>query len=69
MIMNERHCKWLPTIVGVVTEFVIVLFSLGYLCPIEKGTSKGGLIGAIGVCIILIISFSILILIRFFRKK
>lgn len=52
MIMNERHCKWLPTIVGVVTEFVIVLFSLGYLCPIEKGTSKGGLIGAIGVCII-----------------
>lgn len=69
MIINKKYRKWLPTIVEAATEFVIVVFSIEYLWPIEKGTSKGRLIGAIGVCIILIISFSILILIRFFRKK
>lgn len=67
--MNNRHYKRLATIIKFTTPFVIFLFLLGYLYPIERGTPQGGITGVIGVGIIMFISFSILILLRFLQKK
>lgn len=67
--MNDRYYKRLATIVKNTTPFVIFLFLLGYLYPIEIGTPQGGITGAIGVGIIIFISFGILMLIRFLQKK
>ncbi|HJH46265.1 hypothetical protein NXX36_20230 [Bacteroides fragilis] len=67
--MNNKYYKQLATIVTFITQVVLYLFLLGYLYPIERGTPQGGITGAIGVGIIIFISFGILILLRFLQKK
>lgn len=67
MIMNERHCKWLPTIIGATTGIVTVLFLSGYLWPIEK--PQDGDTAVIGICIIIFIPFCIGALLRLLQKK
>lgn len=63
MIMNKKIFPLFPF--GIFIGLLIAWFLSGKIIDISHGTQEGGLIGAIGVLIILIISFVLIYL--FFR--
>ena len=57
--------RWL----SIITAFVIILFLMGYIIPIKRGTLDGRITGGIGVVIILITAFLITIIRSHFKKN
>jgi len=55
--------------IPIIGAILIALFLSGIIVPIPFGTHKGGVIGAIGVGIILLIMFVIIILTKWIYKK
>lgn len=58
-IFKMKNINKLPfyimSIFGTITVFVIYAFLSGKVIPIPQGTSQGGIIGAIGVSVIMIV--------------
>lgn len=65
-----RFYKLLPFIMAIsVAIWINLNFLHGGFFPIAKGTIRGGIVSALGVAVILAVSFGIVLLIHYFQRK
>ena len=67
--MKNKKFPLSPVFPGLLTGAIVVLFLSGKIIKYPQGTREGGIIAGAGVAIILLVSFLIIALAKYIKKK